>query len=72
MIALLVLFGVLVAVAVSLVVVLLRRKHAPTETAEGLLIEQEARLRAHHSRVSFNSRVAHNSTPTMGDSHHRQ
>ncbi|MFF1459396.1 hypothetical protein [Streptomyces sp. NPDC058330] len=71
MIALLVLFGVLGAAAVSLIVVLARRTYAPTETGEGLLIEQEARQRAHYSRSTFNSQVVHNSTPTMRDSHHR-
>ncbi|AWL42527.1 MULTISPECIES: hypothetical protein [Streptomyces] len=71
MVALLVLFSLLGVVAVLLIVVIGRRNHAPTETAEGLLIEQEARVRAHESRGSFNSRTAHNSLPTMGDSHRR-
>ncbi|MER7761649.1 hypothetical protein [Streptomyces sp. NPDC097619] len=69
--SLLVMFGVFGAVAVLLIVVVLRRDRRRTHHAEGLLIEQEARLRAQADKVSFNSLAVHNSVPTMTDSQRR-
>lgn len=68
MTAVLVLFGVLGALAALLIVTLLRRGSGRTETAEGLRIEQDRRLQAQSDRTSYNSFSAHNSVPTMTDS----
>ncbi|MFF2776021.1 hypothetical protein ACFVU3_14035 [Streptomyces sp. NPDC058052] len=73
--AILMLFGSLGGLVVLLVILLLRRTRNPTESAEGLRIEQEARRQAQMDRVSYNARAVHNSMPTAGDSyqkrHHR-
>ncbi|MFF3837460.1 hypothetical protein [Streptomyces sp. NPDC001930] len=70
--ALLVLFGVLAGVGALLVVTLLRRGRGGTDTAEGLLLEQEARRQAHHDRVSFSTTAVHNSVPTASDVYNRR
>ncbi|MFF0223914.1 hypothetical protein [Streptomyces sp. NPDC004629] len=72
MTSVLVLFGVLGALVVLLVVVLLRRNSGRTETADGLLIEREARLQAEMDRVSFNARSVDNAAPTSSDVYHRR
>ncbi|MEV5971364.1 hypothetical protein [Streptomyces sp. NPDC051921] len=71
MAALLVLFGILAALAVLLVVVLLRRGNGATEDAEGLILEQARREQAHLDRSNFSSVAVHSSLPTMTDHHHR-
>ncbi|MFJ5830793.1 hypothetical protein [Streptomyces sp. NPDC093089] len=72
MVALLIAFGVLGGIGVLLMVVLLRRGTGRTETADGLLVEQEALRRARHDRVSFGTTAVHNSTPTASDSYRRR
>ncbi|MEX0167975.1 hypothetical protein [Streptomyces sp. LMG1-1-1.1] len=72
MVALLIAFGVLGGIGVLLTVVLLRRGTGRTETAEGLLLEQQALRQARHDRVSFGTTAVHNSTPTAGDSYVRR
>ncbi|MEU1302996.1 hypothetical protein [Streptomyces shenzhenensis] len=72
MTAVLVLFGVLGGAVVLLVVILMRRTSSRTETADGLLIEREARLQAQIDRVSFNARAVDNSLPTTSDAYHRR
>ncbi|MFB6841839.1 hypothetical protein [Streptomyces sp. NPDC056361] len=72
MVALLIAFGVFGGIGVLLTVVLLRRGTGRTETAEGLLVEQEALRRAHHDRVSFGTTAVHNSTPMASDSYRRR
>ncbi|MFJ9575226.1 hypothetical protein ACIRQF_02410 [Streptomyces sp. NPDC101191] len=71
MTALLVLIGTLAALAVVLVVVLLRRGSGVTENADGLVTEQARRERAHLDRSNFSSAAVHSSLPTMTDRHHR-
>ncbi|MGW2859605.1 hypothetical protein [Streptomyces sp. SDr-06] len=70
MVTLYVFVGLLVAAAVFLIVKLLRRGNTPTETADGLLIEQQSRMRAHGDRTSFGTFAVHNAPPTMTD-HYR-
>ncbi|MEF9886631.1 hypothetical protein [Streptomyces sp. P9-A4] len=72
MVALLVLFGIFGAVGAFMIVLLMRRNGAPTETAEGLLVEQQARLQAQQDRVSFAATAVHNSTPTASDTYSRR
>ncbi|GHB09882.1 hypothetical protein GCM10010305_60950 [Streptomyces termitum] len=71
-IGLLVLFGILGAIILLLIVVLLRRGGNRTENADGLLIEQEARVQAAQDRVSYNSFAVHNSPLTQSDSYQRR
>ncbi|MCP9944111.1 hypothetical protein LUX12_03810 [Streptomyces somaliensis] len=47
--------GLLVATALALIFVLLRRGNHPTEDVEGLLIEQRRRLQAHQDRTDYAS-----------------
>ncbi|MFE7549650.1 hypothetical protein [Streptomyces gardneri] len=72
MIAVLILFGVLGGVGALLTVTLLRRGSSRTETAEGILQEQEALRQAHHDRVSFGAGAVHNSVPTASDTYSRR
>ncbi|WP_416979010.1 hypothetical protein [Streptomyces sp. T028] len=66
-----ILFGVMIALAVFLIVKLLRRGSGVTENVDGLLIEQERRLRAHHDRVSYNALSMDGTSPTQSDSYRR-
>ncbi|MFJ6865646.1 hypothetical protein ACIQRS_15870 [Streptomyces termitum] len=66
------LFGILGAIILLLIVVLLRRGGNRTENADGLLIEQEARVQAAQDRVSYNSFAVHNSPLTQSDSYQRR
>ncbi|WP_314612721.1 hypothetical protein [Streptomyces stackebrandtii] len=50
----------------------MRRGGSRTETAEGLLQEQEALRQAHHDRVSFGAAAVHNSLPTASDAYTRR
>ncbi|MFI1047604.1 hypothetical protein [Streptomyces griseoruber] len=61
----------MIALAVFLIVTLLRRGSRATENADGLLIEQDRRLRAHHDRVSYNALSMDGTSPTQSDSHRR-
>ncbi|MEV6326652.1 hypothetical protein [Streptomyces sp. NPDC051909] len=70
--AFVVFFGVLGGLCLLLIVTLLRRNGRPTETAEGLRVEEQARIQAAQNRVSFNARSVHNAPPTAGDAHHRR
>ncbi|MCP9958632.1 hypothetical protein [Streptomyces sudanensis] len=45
--------GLLVATALALIVVLLRRGNRRTDDAEGLLIEQRRRLQAQQDRANY-------------------
>ncbi|MFE0650864.1 hypothetical protein ACFVZH_19980 [Streptomyces sp. NPDC059534] len=72
MTALLILFGVLVGFGALLITTLLRRGSSRTETADGLLQEQQALRQAHHDRVSFNAAAVHNSVPTASDTYSRR
>ncbi|MER5712976.1 hypothetical protein [Streptomyces sp. NPDC002122] len=72
MVGLLILFGVLGGVGALLTVTLMRRGGSRTETAEGLLQEQEALRQAHHDRVSFGTAAVHNSLPTASDAYNRR
>ncbi|GGR46217.1 hypothetical protein [Streptomyces roseolus] len=67
--ALMLLFGALGGAVTALIVVLLRRGRSDTETAEGLRIEERARLQASMDRVSYNSFAVHNAPPTQSDSY---
>ncbi|MEU9857625.1 hypothetical protein [Streptomyces sp. NPDC047974] len=67
-----VLFGVLGGLVALLTVVLVRRGGSRTDTAEGLLIEERARIQAAHDRVSYHSRSVHNAPPNQSDSHQRR
>ncbi|MFI6422613.1 hypothetical protein ACIBG6_35105 [Streptomyces sp. NPDC050842] len=72
MIALLTLFGVLGGIGVLLTVTLMRRGSSRTDTAEGLLQEQQALRQAQHDRVSFGAAAVHNSVPTASDTYSRR
>ncbi|WP_017240771.1 hypothetical protein [Streptomyces sp. SS] len=72
MVALLILFGVLGGAGALMTVTLMRRGTRRTETAEGLLVEQEALRRAAHDRVSFGAAAVHNSVPTASDTYSRR
>lgn len=65
----LVFFGLLVGVVLTLVWKLVRRGSRPTENADGLRIEEARRRAAALDRKSFNSFAQHNGMPTMGDSY---
>ncbi|MGW3248501.1 hypothetical protein [Streptomyces sp. NPDC001070] len=69
MIELGIMFGLMVAIAVVLIVKLMRRRG--TENVDGLLIEQARRAQAYNDRVSYNSYAVHNSPPTMSDLYYR-
>lgn len=69
MIELGIMFGLMVAIAVVLIVKLLRR--SSTENVDGLLIEQARRVQAYNDRVSYNANAVHNSPPTMSDLFYR-
>ncbi|WP_328941265.1 hypothetical protein OG259_06150 [Streptomyces sp. NBC_00250] len=70
--AVFVLLGILGGAGILMVVTLVRRGGGRrTDTAEGMLLEQEALRRARHDRVSFGSAAVHNSVPTASDSYHR-
>ncbi|WP_340379213.1 hypothetical protein U5640_29745 [Streptomyces sp. SS7] len=66
-----VMFGVMIALAVFLIVKLLRRGNRATENADGLLIEQDRRLRAHHDRASYNAMSMDGTSPTQSDGYRR-
>ncbi|MFE5791868.1 hypothetical protein ACFQ8C_04735 [Streptomyces sp. NPDC056503] len=66
------LFGVLGSVVVLLIVVLLRRGRSGTENAEGLRIEEQARLQASQDRVSYNAFAVHNAPPNQSDAYRRR
>ncbi|MFB7511932.1 MULTISPECIES: hypothetical protein [unclassified Streptomyces] len=70
MTAVLMFFGLLAGIGVLLTVTLMRRGNSRTETAEGLLKEQQAAQQAHDDHVSFGLGV-HNSLPTASDVHIR-
>lgn len=72
MIALLTLFGILGGIGVLLTVTLMRRGSSRTESAEGLLQEQQALRQAQHDRVSFGAAAVHNSVPTASDTYSRR
>ncbi|MFF8835046.1 hypothetical protein [Streptomyces sp. NPDC015130] len=72
MTAVLILFGVLGGVGVLMTVTLMRRGSSRTETAEGMLAEQEALRQAQHDRASFGSSAVHNSVPTASDTYSRR
>ncbi|MFF2961025.1 hypothetical protein ACFVT1_19395 [Streptomyces sp. NPDC057963] len=59
MVQLLVMFGVLTSAVVYLIVVLLRRGNSRTENSDGLLMEQQAREEAKHTRAAFHSVTVH-------------
>ncbi|MFB6830324.1 hypothetical protein [Streptomyces hydrogenans] len=65
-------FGVLGGLVVLLTVVLLRRGGSRTDNAEGLRIEEQARIQAAHDRVSYNARSVHNGPPNQSDSYQRR
>lgn len=67
-----VMFGAFAALALLLVVVLLRRGNRATENADGLLIEQARRIQAQQERVSFDASAVYSSSPVMSDLHHRR
>lgn len=72
MVALLILFGVLGGVGALLTVTLMRRGGSRADTAEGLLVEQQALRQARHDRVSFGAAAVHNSVPTASDTYSRR
>ncbi|MEU3607786.1 hypothetical protein AB0E83_20410 [Streptomyces sp. NPDC035033] len=67
-----VLFGVLGGAVALLVTVLLRRGGSRTEDAEGLRIEERARLQASQDRVSYNAFAVHNAPPNQSDAYRRR
>ncbi|MFI8511725.1 hypothetical protein ACIGHB_11425 [Streptomyces sp. NPDC085460] len=67
-----VLFGGLAGLIVLLTVVLTRRSGSRTENAEGLRIEERARIQAAQDRVSYNSWAVHNAPPTQSDAYQRR
>lgn len=71
MVALGVMFGLFAVIVVSLITVVLRRRAGVPENADGLLVEQDARLRAREQRTSCGSLTVHNSVPTMTDLYRR-
>ncbi|MFG2721515.1 hypothetical protein ACGFW5_24960 [Streptomyces sp. NPDC048416] len=54
-------FGLLATVVVFLIVTLLRRRTGRTENVDGLLIEQQRRIRARNDRTSYSSAAVHHS-----------
>ncbi|MFD8009369.1 hypothetical protein [Streptomyces sp. NPDC058955] len=66
------LFGGLGGLIVVLLVVLLRRGRSGTENAEGLRIEEQARIQASQDRVSYNSWAMHNAPPNQSDAYRRR
>ncbi|MFF9339909.1 hypothetical protein ACF1CG_09145 [Streptomyces sp. NPDC014773] len=65
-------FGVLGGLVVLLVGVLLRRGWSRTEHAEGLRIEERARVQAAQDRTSYNSWAVHNAPPNQTDAYQRR
>ncbi|MFD4372279.1 hypothetical protein [Streptomyces sp. NPDC058486] len=65
-------FGVLGGLVVLLSVVLLRRGRSGTEHAEGLRIEEQARVQAAQDRVSYNSWSMHNAPANQSDTYQRR
>ncbi|KQX50706.1 MULTISPECIES: hypothetical protein [unclassified Streptomyces] len=72
MVSVMVLFGIFGALGVLMIVTLLRRNGARTESAEGLLLEQQAARQAQQDRVSFGAAAVHNSMPTASDTYSRR
>ncbi|MFD3531222.1 hypothetical protein [Streptomyces sp. NPDC058664] len=72
MVALLVLFGVLGGAGALMAVTLVRRGRSRTDTAEGLLLEQQALLQARNDRVSFSTIAVHNNPLTASDAYPRR
>ncbi|MFF1506867.1 hypothetical protein [Streptomyces sp. NPDC058326] len=72
MVALLILFGVLGGAGTLMGVTLMRRGRRRTETAEGLLLEQEALRQARNDRVSFSTIAVHNNPLTASDAYTRR
>ncbi|MFF0159866.1 hypothetical protein ACFYRY_20375 [Streptomyces sp. NPDC005263] len=70
MIELGILFGLLLAAALTLIFVLLRRENRSTENADGLLIEQARRVQAHKDRATYNAGAVDGILPTARD-HYR-
>ncbi|MFI6930567.1 hypothetical protein [Streptomyces sp. NPDC050287] len=70
MIEIAVMFGLLAGACLGLIFVLLRRRSSPTENADGLLVEQARRVRAHEERTSYSARALDGTSPTMSD-HYR-
>ncbi|MEV5442136.1 hypothetical protein AB0N23_06250 [Streptomyces sp. NPDC052644] len=70
--AILILFGSLGGICLLLVILVLHRSRSRTESADGLLIEHEARRQAQMDRVSYNSHAVHNSMLTASDSHQQR
>ncbi|MFE1950752.1 MULTISPECIES: hypothetical protein [Streptomyces] len=66
MVTVLILFAVLGLVAGLLVWKILRRSSV-TETAEGLRIEQDSRVRAVGDKYQYNALAQHNTMPNIGD-----
>ncbi|WP_234426239.1 hypothetical protein [Streptomyces kebangsaanensis] len=67
-----VMFGAFAALALLLILVILRRGNRATENADGLLIEEARRVQAHQDRVSYNAMTVHSTSPTMSDLHRRR
>lgn len=67
-----VLFGVMGGLVLLLIVTLLRRNGKQTETAEGLRIEEQARMQAGQDRASFNTVAMQIAPPTASDAHQRR
>ncbi|MFE9404093.1 hypothetical protein ACFYNY_20290 [Streptomyces sp. NPDC006530] len=59
--------ALIVSATIFLTVTLLRRGSSRTQNADGLLIEQESRVRAHGDRVSFGTFAVRNAPPTVAD-----
>ncbi|MFE9173829.1 hypothetical protein ACFYNZ_30965 [Streptomyces kebangsaanensis] len=72
MVAVGVMFGLFAALALLLIVVLLRRGNSVTENADGLRIEQARRVQAHQDRTSYDAMTVLGSSPAMSDLHHRR
>ncbi|MFF0115320.1 hypothetical protein [Streptomyces prasinus] len=67
MIELGILFGGLVATALALIFVLLRRNNSRTENADGLLIEQAQRTQAQNDRATYGTGAVNGHLPTVHD-----
>ncbi|MEV8319369.1 hypothetical protein AB0Q95_34945 [Streptomyces sp. NPDC059900] len=60
MATILLVFGLLGAIALLLIVTLLRRSNSPTQHVEGLRIEQSRREQARSDRASYSALAARN------------
>ncbi|MFI8103812.1 hypothetical protein [Streptomyces sp. NPDC086023] len=69
MLALGILFAIMIALAVVLIVAIMRRRTSGAETAEGLRLEQDRRVQAHNDRMSYNAMLLHGTPPTLSDSY---